>query len=154
MANTFTQINIHAVFCVKGRGNVLSDHFRPKLFSYINGILNNHKNYSLAVNGYKDHVHIFFELNPSMSVSDVLRLVKTNSSRWINENGFVQGKFEWQEGYGAFSYSKSQRNDVIEYIKKQEEHHGKDSFRDEYLSLLRKFDIEFDDRYLFEFYDD
>ena len=154
MANTYTQINIHAIFSVKGRENVLSDHFRTKLFSYINGILNNHKNYSLAVNGYKDHVHIFFELNPSMSVSDILRLVKTNSSRWINENGFIHGKFAWQEGYGAFSYSKSQRNDVIEYIKKQEEHHCINSFRDEYLSLLRKFDIEFDDHYVFEFYDD
>lgn len=102
MANTYTQINIHGIFSVKGRENILTINFRDNLFKYIWGILNNNKQFSLAVNGYKDHVHIFFELHSTTAVADIMRIVKTNSSKWINENKFVQGKFAWQEGYGAF----------------------------------------------------
>lgn len=146
-------MNTHAVFSVKGRKSLLTNNFRDDLFKYITGILNNIDQFSLAVNGYQDHVHIFFELNPTTSLSDVIRIVKTNSSKWINKNRFVKGKFEWQEGYGAFSYSKSQRNRVIQYIINQEEHHAKKKFRHEYLNLLKKFEIEFNDHYIFEFYD-
>ena len=152
MANTYTQINIHAIFAVQGRQNLLKDDFRNELFKYISGILNNSKQFSLAINGYKDHVHIFFEMNPTTALADIIRIVKTNSSKWINEQ-YMRGEFSWQEGYGAFSYSKSQRDNVIQYIIEQEEHHHKKSFKDEYLELLKKFDIKFDGNYVFEFYD-
>ena len=152
MANTYTQLNIHGVFSVKGRGNFLLDSFRPDLFKYISGILKNINQFPLAVNGYKDHIHIFFELHPSSSVSDVLQAVKANSSKWINEQKFLRGKFNWQSGFGAFSYSRSQRDNVINYILKQEEHHARKTFKDEYLDLLHKFEIEYKDAYVFEFY--
>ena len=153
MANTYTQMNIHAVFAVKGRGNFISIKWRDELFRYLAGILKETKNYSLAVGGFRDHVHIFFELHPTISVSDILKNVKAKSSKWINGKGFVPGKFEWQAGYGAFTNSRSQRDWVINYIMAQEEHHGKRSFKDEYLELLRKNEIKYDDAYLFEFYD-
>ncbi len=153
MANTYTQINIHVVFSVKGRENIITAKFKSELFKYISGILNNTKQFSLAVNGYKDHVHLFFEMHPTTALSDIIRIVKTNSSKWINERKFVKGKFRWQEGYGAFSYSKSQRNNVIKYIMQQEKHHREKTFREEYLELLKKFDIKFDNHYVFEFYD-
>ncbi len=105
MANTYTQINIHAVFAVKGRENLLTKNFRSDLFKYIAGILNNTKQYSLAVNGYLDHVHIFFEQHPTIALADILETVKSNSSKWVNENRLVKGKFAWQKGYGGFSYS-------------------------------------------------
>jgi REP element-mobilizing transposase RayT len=123
------------------------------LHPYIAGIVNKKGNYSLAVNGYKDHVHVFFELKPSLALSDVIRDIKANSSNWINENRFVLGHFSWQEGYGAFSYSRSQRDNVIKYIMEQGKHHARKSFREEYLELLRKFEIPFEDNYVFEFYD-
>lgn len=123
------------------------------MFRYISGILTKLNQYPLAVNGYKDHVHILFEMTPTVTLSEVLQKVKANSSKWINENNLVPGKFSWQSGYGAFSYSKSQRNDVIQYIKNQEKHHKERTFRDEYLDLLKKFEIKFDDHYVFEFYE-
>ncbi len=153
MANTYTQINIHAIFSVKGRENIITRNFRDRLHPYIAGIINNTGNYSLAVNGYKDHVHVFFELNPSLALSGVIRDLKANSSKWINENRFILGRFSWQEGYGAFSYSRSQRDNVIRYIMEQEKHHAGRSFKEEYLDLLRKFEIPFEDNYVFEFYD-
>jgi putative transposase len=153
MANTYTQINIHAIFSVKGRENIITRNFRDRLHPYIAGIVNKIGNYSLAVNGYKDHVHVFFELKPSLALSDVIRDVKANSSKWINDNRFVLGHFSWQGGYGAFSYSRSQRDHVIKYIMEQEKHHAGKSFREEYLELLRKFEIPFEDNYVFEFYD-
>ena len=153
MANTYTQINIHAVFSVKGRGNLLTQNFRENLFKYLSGILNNEKQFSLAVNGYLDHVHLFFEQHPTTALSDIMRVIKTNSSKWINKNKFVKGQFEWQEGYGAFSYSRSQRNNVIQYIINQESHHKKITFREEYMDLLKKFEIPFEGKYVFEFYD-
>lgn len=153
MANTYTQMNVQAVFAVKGRQNFLHENFRKKLFEYISGILKGINQFPLAVNGDSDHVHIFFELNPSTSVSDVMEKVKANSSKWINENHFIPGKFEWQRGYGAFSYSRNQRDNVIKYIVNQELHHQKQSFREEYLEILQKFEIEYDERYMFEYYE-
>jgi putative transposase len=153
MANTYTQINIHAIFSVKGRENIITRNFRDRLHPYIAGIVNKIGNYSLAVNGYKDHVHVFFELKPSLALSDVIRDVKANSSKWINDNRFVLGHFSWQGGYGAFSYSRSQRDHVLKYIMEQEKHHAGKTFREEYLELLRKFEIPFEDNYVFEFYD-
>ena len=153
MANTYTQINIHAVFAVQGRQNLLKDDFRNEIFKYVSGILNNSGQFSLAVNGYKDHIHIFFEMNPKTALSDIIRIVKSNSSKWMNKQKYVNGNFSWQEGYAAFSYSKSQRNKVIQYIMAQEKHHHKKSFREEYMKLLKIFDIKFDGNYVFEFYD-
>jgi len=153
MANTYTQLNVQTVFAVKGRGNILTMDIRTKLFEYITGILKNNKQFPLAINGYKDHVHIFFELNPDSSLSNVLELVKSNSSKWINSNHLVMGRFEWQRGYSGFTYSRSQRNNVIQYILNQENHHKSQTFREEYLEILRKFEMEYDERYIFEFYD-
>jgi len=153
MANTYSQINIHCVFAVKGRENILADHFRDDLFRYIYGILKNDHVFPLAVGGWKDHVHVFFELKPDLRISDLMRMVKATSSKWINEQGFLKGKFNWQEGYGAFSYSRSQRDHVINYIINQEVHHRKKTFREEYLELLRRFEIEYKDEFVFEFYD-
>jgi len=153
MANTYTQLNVHAVFSVKGRGNFISKQWRDELYRYIAGTLTETKNYSLSVGGYCDHVHIFFELNPANAVSDVLRNVKAKSSKWINTRNFVAGKFEWQAGYGVFTYSRSQRNKVINYIMKQEEHHKKRTFKEEYLELLKNNDIKYNDTYIFEFYE-
>ena len=151
MGNTYTQLNIHVVFTVKGKSNVLTDDFINRLFEYISGILTNLQQYPLAVGGYKDHVHIFFELNPKDSLSNIVHKVKANSARWINENGFVSGFFEWQRGYGAFSYSKSQRNNVIRYIMRQKEHHSAKTFKEEYFEILKQFNIRFEDKYMFDF---
>ncbi len=153
MANTYTQMNVQAVFSVKGRENFLGSSFREKLFEYISGILIGVGQFLLAVNGGRDHVHIFFELNPSTSISDVMEKVKANSLKWINEKRLVPGKFEWQRGYGGFTYSRSQRDRVINYIANQEQHHRRKSFKEEYLDLLQKFEIEYDERYIFEFYE-
>ncbi len=153
MANTYSQINIHCVFSVKGRENIISKNFRSDLYRYMSGFLKNNEIFSLAIGGWKDHVHLFFELPPTLSISDIMRDLKASSSKWINENNLVKGKFQWQNGFGAFSYSRSQRNNVIQYIMNQEEHHLGITFRKEYLDLLKKFEIEYKDEYVFEFYD-
>jgi len=153
MPNTYTQFNMHIVFAVKGRANYLTDNIRTELFSYISGIITKQKHYPLAVNGYKDHVHIFFEYNPVFSVSDLIRDVKSSSSKWLNDQHRISGKFSWQEGYGGFSYSRSQRDIVIKYIMNQEKHHKEKTFKEEYLKLLNDFGIEFKNEYLFEFYE-
>ena len=153
MANTYSQLNIHCVFAVKRRENFITENFRNDLHRYMSGILRNDHVYPLAVGGWLDHVHIFFELYPNLRISDILRLVKATSSKWINDNKLCKQKFNWQEGYGTFSYSRSQRNDVIKYIMNQEEHHKKITFRNEYMELLKKFEIEYDEKYLFEFFD-
>ncbi|MBA2582327.1 MAG: IS200/IS605 family transposase [Bacteroidetes bacterium] len=153
MANTYSQISIQAVFAVKGRENIITKEWRDELHRYISGIIQTEAK-SLAVGGWQDHVHIFFGLPPALSVSQLLQKVKANSSKWINDKKFIKGKFQWQEGYGAFSYSRSQRNAVINYIMKQEEHHKKKSFKEEYLEMLNNFEIEHEEKYLFEFYGD
>lgn len=152
MAYTYSQINIHAVFSVQGRENLLKKEFRERLFEYISSTMKGIGLFPLAVNGVEDHVHIFFELPPNISVSKALQEIKSNSSRWINDEGLISGKFQWQKGFGAFANSRSQRSRVINYILNQEIHHAKNSFRDEYLSLLKKYNVEFNDGNLFEFY--
>lgn len=153
MANTYSQVNVHCIFSVKGRENIITSEFRDRLHSYMSGILKNDGAFPLAVNGWKDHVHVFFELPMTMSVADLIRNLKATSSKWINDNGFVKGTFRWQEGYAAFSYSRSQRDDVIRYIMEQERHHAAKSFREEYMDLLQKYGIAYDEKYVFEFYD-
>lgn len=152
MANTYTQISIQAVFTVKGRENLIVNSWRDSLHQYIAGIVRKEAT-SLAVGGWKDHVHIFFGLPPVLSISDLVKKVKANSSRWINDHNYVKGKFQWQEGYGAFSYSRSHRDAVIKYIMNQEQHHKAKTFREEYLDMLDKFEIIYEPKYLFEFYD-
>jgi REP element-mobilizing transposase RayT len=149
MANTYTQIHLQFVFAVKYRNGLIHASFKEELYKYISGIIkeNNHK--LLAINGMPDHLHIFIGMRPSQSISDLLQDIKGSSSKWINEKKFLKVKFEWQEGYGAFSYSKSHVNNVIRYIQNQENHHKKESFRDEYLNFLKVFEIEYDERYIF-----
>ncbi len=153
MANTYSQINIQCVFAVQGRRNIICKSFRDDLHKYMSGILINDNAFPLAVGGWLDHVHVFFELNPASKISDLMRMLKATSSKWIDDNELVPGKFKWQTGYGAFSYSRSQRNNVINYIMNQEEHHKTKSFKNEYFGLLDEFDVDYKNEYLFEFYD-
>jgi REP element-mobilizing transposase RayT len=153
MAGTFSQVYIQIVFAVKGRGNLISCIWKEDLNKYISGIITNKEQKSIIVNGMKDHIHAFIGLKPSMRISDIARDIKNNSSNFINERGWLKGKFSWQDGYGAFSYSRSQVSRVYNYILNQEAHHKKRTFREEYLELLKKFDIQFDERYLFEWYE-
>src|SRR5690606_1448778 len=141
MANTYSQINIQCVFAVKDRANVIDKSFRDDLHRYMSGILKNDNAFPLAVGSWLDHVHVFFELHPDTKISDLMRMLKATSSKWINDNKLVKDKFHWQNGYGAFSYSRSQRNNVINYIMNQEEHHSVKTFREEYLGMLRNFEI-------------
>jgi putative transposase len=153
MANTYTQVNIHGVFAVKGRQNMLIKDIRHRVFEYIHGIIKGTGQFPLAVNGYLDHVHVFFELSPTMTIAKALQEIKSNSSLWINKNKLIKGKFQWQNGYGAFSYSRNQRDKVIKYIMNQEEHHKKETFKEEYINMLEGFSIDYNDQFLFEFYE-
>jgi REP element-mobilizing transposase RayT len=153
MANTYSQLTVHVIFAVKHRENILTSKFRPELFKYISGIITNVGAKSLAVGGYTDHVHVLAGIPPVLSVADLVKTIKSNSSKWINENGLVVGKFQWQEGYGAFSCSNDHRNNSIRYIMAQEEHHKKKTFREEYLNLLNEMEVDFDKKYVFEFLD-
>lgn len=150
MANTYTQIHLQFVFAVKHRHSLINTSWKQELYSYISGIIEKQGHKLLAINGMPDHLHIFIGMRPTQSISDLLQDIKRNSALWINQKGFVNGKFEWQEGYGAFSYSKSHVSSVISYIENQEEHHKKISFRDEYLEFLKKFEIEYNEKYIFD----
>jgi len=153
MPDTFSQIYIQYVFAVKGRGNLIKPAFQEELYKYIAGIVGAKNQKSLAVNGMPDHVHVLVGLKPVMRISDLIRDIKNNSSNFINEKGILKQKFSWQDGYGAFSYSESNFGNVIDYIKNQKEHHKKKTFRQEYLGFLKKFNIPYEEKYLFEFYD-
>jgi putative transposase len=154
MAGTYSQIYIHVVFAVKGRHNLLQKSWREDVFKYMAGIIKGKNQKPIIVNGVSDHVHLFIGLKPSISISDLVRDVKNNTSNFINEHNFTPNKFSWQEGYGAFSYGHSQIDQVYQYILKQEEHHSKKTFKEEYLGFLQKFEIENDEKYLFEWYDE
>ena len=153
MANVYTQIYLQLVFTPQGRENVIPVKHKEELQKYTTGIIQNRRHKLLAINYMPDHVHIFIGYNPSQSLPDLLRDIKANSSKFINEKKWMPGKFKWQEGYGAFSYSHSQINDVIQYINNQEEHHRKTKFRDEYQKLLEIYEVEYDTKYLFDWYD-
>ena len=153
MPNTFSQIYSQVVFAVLGRQNMVQSSFEEKLYKYIAGIVTGKGQKSLAVNGMPDHIHILIGLKPAMCIADLVRDIKNNSANFINKNNWLRNKFSWQEGYGAFSYSESNYGNVINYIKNQKEHHKKQTFRQEYISFLKKFNVPFDEKYLFEFYD-
>jgi len=153
MANTYTQIFIQLIFAVRGREYLITEKNRVNLEKYICGIVSNLKSKPLAIYCNPDHTHILIGLHPSTSISEIAKFIKSNSSKWINENKWMPGKFKWQEGYGAFSYSKSQVPSVYSYILNQHEHHKTSSFKEEYLKFLEKFEIEYDEKYLFDWHD-
>jgi putative transposase len=150
MTNTYTQIHIQAVFTVQNRDCVIRKSWKDELYKYITGIIQNHGHKVLAINGMPDHVHVFFGMRPTQSLSDLMQDIKGDSTKWTNQKKFVTSHFSWQEGYGAFSYSKSHVDSVIEYIKNQEAHHLKRTFIEEYHDFLEKFDVDFDERYIFK----
>ncbi|MDW7693822.1 IS200/IS605 family transposase [Flammeovirgaceae bacterium SG7u.111] len=149
----FTQLIIQLVFAVKSRKGMLRKEQREKVYSHMAVHLNNKGHKSIIINGMSDHVHVLLGLNPTISISDTVRDLKRSSSLFINEQNWLAGKFGWQDGYGAFSYSKSDLDKVFRYIQNQEQHHQKFNFRKEYTELLRKFEIEHDERFLFEFFE-
>ncbi len=153
MAGTFSQMHIQVVFAVKYRQNLIDPAWETDLYKYISGIISNKNQKSIIVNGMPDHIHVFFGLRPATAVADVVRDIKNNSTRYINEQGFVKGKFCWQEGYGCFSYSQSHIQNVYQYILNQKAHHQKRSFRQEYTALLERFELAHDPKHLFEWYE-
>jgi REP element-mobilizing transposase RayT len=154
MSSTFSQIYIQVVFAVKGRQNFLQKPWRDEVFKYISGIIKGKSQKPIIVNGVSNHVHLFIGIKPSIALSDLVRDVKNNTTNFINEQKFLSRKFSWQEGFGAFSYAHSQINNVYQYILNQEEHHRKKTFKEEYLDFLHKFEIEYNEKYLFEWYEE
>ncbi len=154
MANTYTQLYIQIVFSVKGRENLIKESFRDELEKIICGIISkqNCKTYAIYCN--PDHTHLFVGIHPTISVSKLMEQVKSGSSNWLNSKQYIVGKFSWQDGYGAFSYSKSHIDKVVKYVLNQSEHHKKQSFRDEYVSFLNKFEMDYNPKYLFEWYEE
>jgi REP element-mobilizing transposase RayT len=150
MANTYSQIYIQIVFTVKGRQNLIKKQNREELHKYITGIVSNRGQKLLSVFAMPDHIHLLVGLKPNQSLSDLVRDIKAGSSKFISDNHWVKSKFSWQEGFGAFSYSKSQIDRVIKYISNQETHHKKKTFQDEYLEFLDQFEIKYDEKYLFD----
>lgn len=150
MANTYSQVYLHIVFTVQGRQNLIREEIREDLHKYITGIIANRDQKLLSIFCMPDHTHLLVGLKPSISISDLVRDIKAGSSKFVNDNKFIMGKFNWQEGFGVFSYSRSQIDTVIKYIQNQEKHHHKKSFKEEYIELLEKFAVEYDVKYLFE----
>lgn len=148
----FTQLNTQLVFAVKYRDRLLAKEIRAEIFSYMSGILTNRKHKSIIINGMSDHVHILFGSNPNDKLSDLVACLKRDSSSFINEKNWFKGKFHWQDGYGAFSYGRSQLDKIYNYILNQENHHSRRTFHEEYTELLNKFEVEYEDKYLFEFF--
>ncbi len=152
--STFSQIYIQVVFAVKGRNSLIMPDWEEELFKYITGIVQNKNQKMLAINGTKNHIHFLIGMKPSCCLSDLAREIKKSSNAFIKNKGFTKFKFDWQEGYGAFSYSHSALNSVIGYIQNQKEHHRTKSFKEEYIDFLKKFKVEYKEEYLFEWIDD
>jgi len=149
MANTYTQLYFHIVFAVKGRNNLISLNWKDELYKYITGIISNKDQKLLIINGMPNHLHLLIGTKPTCNLSDLIRDIKANSSKWINEKRFINGKFEWQTGFGAFTVSQSGVTKVIHYIKNQEEHHRVKTFKEEYIDFLKAYNIEYKTEYLF-----
>lgn len=150
MANTYHQIYIQVVFAVKHREALITKEWRSKLFSVIGNLINETGCKTIIVNGIEDHVHCFLALKPTVSISELMKTIKAKSSKYINDHKLTKTRFEWQEGYGAFSYSQSHISAVYKYIENQEEHHKKQTFNEEYLNFLNKFNIKYEEKYIFE----
>lgn len=149
MPNTYTQIHVQFVFTVQNRQSLIRKEWQDELYKYITGIVQANKHKMLQINGMPDHVHLLIGMRPSQSLSDLMRVVKGDSSEWINKRGFTKSRFSWQEGYGAFSYTKSQVPNVIRYIQNQEAHHIKKTFTEEYIDFLNAFEVDYDERFVF-----
>ena len=149
MPNTYHQIYIHGVFAVKNRNAMIGMSWKPKMMAVIGNLINETGSKNILVNGVEDHVHCLFGLKPPVSISDVMKIAKSKSSKWLNENNLLRYHFEWQSGFGAFSYSQSQIDILYKYILNQERHHQHQSFREEYIELLTKFNVNFDENYIF-----
>lgn len=154
MPNTYTQLYIQFVFAVKHRESLIEKEWKNELYKYITGIVQNNKSKMLAINGVEDHIHIFVGYKPTIAIPDFVKDIKLASGLWINKKKLTPGKFNWQEGYGAFSYRLRDTDEICKYIHNQEIHHHKKTFREEYIALLKDFALEFEDKYLFEFFDD
>jgi putative transposase len=150
MADTYSQIYIQFVFAVQNRKSLIHPDWETELYKYITGIIQNKSHKMIAINGMPDHLHMFIGFQPVDHMSELIKVVKGESSKWIKERGLIKRGFRWQEGYGAFSYSRSHIDRVYHYIQNQEEHHKKKTFRQEYIELLKKFDIDYDERYIFK----
>ena len=150
MPNTYSQLFVQIVFAVKGRENLISEKIRQRIEKYISGIIHNKGHKLYAIYAMPDHLHMFISMRPDMSVSDLVRITKSETSKFINDNRLIQGKFAWQEGFGAFSYSDSQVDTVVNYVLHQPEHHQQKSFREEYITFLERFRIDYNEKYLFE----
>ena len=150
MPNTYTNLLFHVVYSTKCRKQLIGDDLKDALYGYIGGIIRDERGILLSAGGMPDHVHLVARFSPTIALATMLRLIKTNSSKWINEHGNVRARFEWQSGYGAFSVSESQLDRVRSYVRNQQEHHAHQTFREEYLDLLRRHNIEFDERYVFD----
>ena len=148
--NTYTQIHIQIVFAVKFRDSQIKSEWKEELYKYISAIVQDKKHKILAINGMSDHIHIFVGMRPYQSLSDLVKEIKSNSSKWINEKGFLQSRFEWQDSFGAFSYGKSQVDAVIKYINNQEKHHQKKSFNQEYIDFLNAFGVDYEEKFVFK----
>lgn len=153
MANTYTQLLTHLVFAVRNRDNLIVESIRDRVEKFITGIIKKDDCKLLAIYCMPDHCHILIGLNPDKSISSLVRNLKSKVSKWINDNGILPGRFYWQEGCGAFSYSKSQLDSVVNYILNQPERHKKKTFREEYIEILKKFKIDYNKEYVFDFFD-
>ncbi|REL24879.1 IS200/IS605 family transposase [Rhodohalobacter sp. SW132] len=150
MANTYTQTYIQFVFAVQNRKSLILPDWEHHLYKYITGIIQNKRNKMIAINGMPDHLHMFIGFHTTDSMAGLIQVVKSESSKWITDRGFTDSKFKWQEGFGAFSYSRSQINRVYHYVMNQKQHHKKKTFREEYVHMLEKFGVEYDERYIFK----
>jgi putative transposase len=150
----FTQLYIQIIFSPKYRERLLIKDIRSRVFSYISGIISNRGHKSIIVNGMSDHIHMLVGENPNDKISDLVGAIKKDSSAFINDNNLLKGNFRWQDGYGAFSYGRSQLGSIYNYIANQELHHKKRNFKEEYKEFLKKFSIQYEEKYLFEFFDD
>jgi Transposase and inactivated derivatives len=153
MANTYTQLYIQYIFSVKGRENLIKSHFKDELEKIMCGIISNHNCKTYAIYCNPDHAHVLVGMNPTLSPAKLMEQLKSGSSKWLNDKKYIPGKFSWQDGYGAFTYSKSHIDQVVKYVLNQKEHHKKQTFKDEYLSFLKKFEVDYNSKYLFEWYD-
>lgn len=151
--STYSQLYIQVVFAVKNRQALIKEDWEERLYQYITGIVQNKGQKMLAINGVSNHIHIFINIKPNCNIADLVREIKKSSNTFINENRFTPFKFQWQEGYGVFSYSHSHIDKVAKYVMNQKEHHRKKTFKEEYIDMLQKMNIEYDNKYLFDFMD-
>ena len=154
MPNTYTQLYIHFVFAVQNRDALVHEAIREPVQKYMAGIISNTKHKLLSIYSMPDHTHIFLGLNPNQSISNLAQVLKSNSSKWMNKEKLCRFPFNWQDGYGAFSHQRSSISNVCNYVQNQKQHHSKKTFKSEYLDLLREHEVEYDDRYLFNFFDE